>query len=77
MNMDKNYVFYQNHLDELIKNHHREFVIIHDEKFVSYHKSFKDAAETALKQFQAGTFLVQECVSIEDSTLVFHSLVGV
>ena len=77
MKKDKNYEFFKKNLDGLIKNHYRKYVIIHDEKFISYHETFQEAANAALKDYEEGTFLVQECVSMKESTLVFSSRVGV
>jgi len=58
----KDYEFFKSHLQEICEGHIGEYVAIKDESVIGYYKSFDEAMDTAAKQFEMGTFIVQQCV---------------
>ena len=74
----KDYEFFKSHLQEICEGHIGEYVAIKDESVIGYYISFDEAMDTAAKQFEMGTFIVQQCVKdISDNSVIFHSRVSV
>lgn len=75
MSAENNYAFFLKHLDELIKTHPNEYVVVADEKFVFFHPTFEGALNYGMEKFGAGNFIVQCCADPGANSVVFHSRV--
>ena len=69
----KNFDYFIEHLDEFLKEHYGKFVVVKDEEVLGFYDSFDEAIEEALKEYEIGTFIVQECVNNERSANTFYS----
>ena len=58
--VDNNFKFFQENLDELINKHQGKFVLIREQKIVGYFDSSKDALADGKKRFPDGIFSIQE-----------------
>ena len=70
--MEKDYTFFKSHLNEYLKTHKGEFVVIKDEQAVGFYASQLEAF-TAMKDSTLGSFLVQQIVPAEQSVIEFHT----
>ena len=60
---DKNYIFFKDNFDNIVKNHIGKFVLIHDCNVSGYYSSFNEAHNASQKMnFPTGTFIIQECL---------------
>ncbi len=76
--LDKEYQYYLEQQEELLKQYSGKFLLIKDEKIVSVHDSEQEAYENAIKNnFELGTFLIQHCLPKGDQANIetFHSRV--
>lgn len=73
--LEKEYEFFQDHRDEFVKEHQGEFVAIQDNKVLGFYKSKTDALTDLSDKYKLGTILIQECVSEDKETQIFHSRV--
>ena len=70
--------YFKQHQAELAKNHHGEFVLIHDKSIDGLYASELEAYTEAKKKYKVGTFLIRQCLLPEEETSqVFHSRVTV
>lgn len=76
--LEKEFKYYKEHQEELVKQHYARYIIIKDEKVYGDFDSEVGAilyAKNDLK-FQLGTFLIQHCLPGADNyTQLFHSRV--
>ena len=77
MNIERNYQFFLKELPRLIKEHRGEFVIISDEKVIDFSPSLIEGVIYARTKYKDGEYIVQQCLPIEETMVVFHSRVGV
>lgn len=70
--VEKDYTFFKSHLNEFLKAHEGEFVVIKDEKALGFYPSQLEAF-TAMKGSKLGSFLVQQIVPSEQSVIEFHT----
>ena len=61
--LKQEYKFFQDHLDELLKTHPNEFVIVSNQEFKGFYPTFEKAFDAATDTMEIGTFLIQQCVS--------------
>jgi len=75
--LDKEFKYYLDHQDKLLKKYNNRFVVITGEKVVGDYDSFEQALLQSIeKKYELGTFLIQECTAGEDAyTQTFHSRV--
>lgn len=59
--------FFLSILDELLKTHKNEYVIIHDAKIVGFFKKREDAANYAISNFTYGEYLISHIIKQEDA----------
>jgi len=75
--LDKEFKYYQDHQEELVKKYNGKFLVIKDENVQGVYNSHVEAYTEAKKQFRVGTFLIQHCFAgIESYTQSFHSRVA-
>ncbi len=72
--LDKLYEWFDKNRTKLIKGHEKEFALLHENAVIGYYDSLKSAVEeVSRKNLVEGSFLIQECLSIEDETVSFYS----
>lgn len=75
--LDKEFQFYLNNQKELTKQYLGKFIVIKGEEVIGAYDSEVEAYEETKKQHELGTFLIQQCLSGEQShTETFYSRVG-
>lgn len=76
--LEKEFKYYKDHQDELVRKHYARYIVIKDQKVYGDFNSEIEAisyAKIELK-FELGSFLVQHCLpGIENYTQLFHSRV--
>lgn len=66
--------FYLSNQKELVEKYRGKFLVIRGEKVVGDFDSFEDALNNSQKEFDLGTFLIQECLPGEENyTQTFHT----
>ncbi|MDR1974996.1 MAG: DUF5678 domain-containing protein [Bacteroidales bacterium] len=74
--LNKEFKFYLDHQDELLKKYEGRFIGIVGEDVVGDYDDFEQAVFDLESKYKLGTFLVQECTAGEDAyTQTFHSKV--
>jgi len=75
--LDKEFSYYLEHQNELLKKYNNRFVVIIGENVVGDHDSYEQALFQSSKKYELGTFLIQECTEGEEAyTQTFHSRVA-
>jgi len=75
--LEKEFRFYKDHQEELVKKHNGKFLAIVGEEVQGVYESDLDAYTETKKNHNVGTFLIQHCLPGENSyTQTFHSRVG-
>ena len=75
--LEKEFKYYLDHQDELVKEYNGKFIVIHDSKVAGAYDSELEAVKEASKQYKPGTFLVQKCEPGNSSyTQTYHSRVA-
>jgi len=72
-----NYAWFKKNLPDLMKEHEGKFLIIHEESLKGVFSDYKEALHKALEIAKPGDFLIQRCVTEEESTQVTYSLIKV
>lgn len=76
--LEKEFNYYLEHQEELIKDYNGKFIVIKDGKVLGAFASALEAIETTTEQHELGTFLVQKCEHGNASyTQTYHSRVSV
>tara|TARA_Y100000310_G_scaffold233993_1_gene236891 strand:+ start:1502 stop:1738 length:237 start_codon:yes stop_codon:yes gene_type:complete len=74
--LEKEFRFYKDHQEELVKKHNGKFLAIVGEEVQGVYESDLDAYTETKKNHNVGTFLIQHCLPGENSyTQTFHSRV--
>ena len=74
--LEKEFDYYLEHQDELIKEYNGKFIVIKDDAVIGEYESELEAVEETSKRHELGTFLVQKCVPGSESyTHTYHSRV--
>ncbi|MFH1319599.1 MAG: DUF5678 domain-containing protein [Bacteroidota bacterium] len=72
--LEKEFKYYLDHQEELVKKYNGKFLVIIGEEVVGDHDSFEDALAESQHKYKLGTFLIQQCLPGEDSyTQTFHT----
>ncbi len=75
--LEKEFEYYLQHQDELIKKYNGKFIVIRNNAVLGEYESELEAVEETSKQYELGTFLVQKCEPGSESyTYTFHSRVA-
>lgn len=75
-NLDKEFQFYLDHREDLIKEYLGRYLVIKDQEVIEDFSEESDAYEFGKEKFGLGNFLIQHCVANDDSiTKTFHSRV--
>ena len=67
---EHNYQWFKKNLPDLINEYGGKYLIIHEESMRGVYPTFNDALDAALKIAKPGEFLVQHCVTEEESIFV-------
>ena len=74
--LDKEFQYYLDNQDELVKKYNGRFIVIVGEEVVGNYESYEQGLFESMKQHKLGTFLIQECTEGEEAyTQTFHSRV--
>jgi len=73
--LEKEYEIFKKNVGTFVRDHPGEFVVIKGETILGFYKSLNEALKSMAGKHEPGTFLVQECVPLEDSVQRFHSRV--
>ena len=69
--------YFKMHQEELVKKHEGKFLVISDQKVQGVYDTEIEAYTDAKNKFDLGTFLIQQCLSGQESyTQTFHSRVA-
>lgn len=72
--LKKEFSYYLENQDKLLKEYSNKFIVIKDQSVKGAYNSHAEAYNAAIKQFEAGTFLIQHCMpGAESYTQTFHS----
>ena len=72
--LKKEFQYYLEHQDELVKQYNGKFIVIKDNKVIGAYDSELEAVTETSKQHELGTFLIQNCEPGNSSyTQTYHS----
>lgn len=75
--LKKDFNYYLDNQDELIKKHNGKFIVIKNQKVLGSYDSEVEAIEETTRDHELGTFLIQKCEPGSDSyTQTYHSRVS-
>ena len=68
--------FYLENQSEFVQKYEGKFIVIKDQKIIGVYDDEPTAYHKTKKEYELGTFLIQQCLPGEDSyTQTFHSRV--
>jgi hypothetical protein len=74
--LEKEFKYYLDHQDELVKKYNGRVLVIIGNEVVSDYATTEEAYFKSQEQYELGTFLIQKCSpGDKDYTLTFHSRV--
>lgn len=74
--LEKEFKFYLENQNKLLKEHLNKFIIIKDQIVVASYDTKQEAYDFASENFELGTFLIQQCLPGDlGHTQTFHSQV--
>jgi len=74
--LDKEFKYYIDNQEELVKKYNGKFIVIKDNSVLGAYSSEAAAYNETLKNHKLGTFLIQLCLPGKEShTVTFHSRV--
>lgn len=68
-----NYIYFINHLDELLKQYEGKFLVIKDESVIGIYETFDEAYDKTAETEELGTFIIQPCIDEDSDTYTFLS----
>jgi len=75
--LEKEFKYYLEHQDELVKKYNGKFIVIKDLKVIGAYDSELEAIEKTSEKHELGTFLVQKCEPGSGGyTQTYHSRVA-
>ncbi len=75
--LDKEFQYYLDHQEELVKEYDGKYIVIIGEKVVGSYDSELEAYESSKKKYELGTFLIQHVSPGDDNyTQTYHSRVS-
>ena len=66
-NLQKELEYFKSNQKELVEKYENKFLVIKDQKVVSVFDTEIDAYTEAQKQFELGTFLIQQCFPCKET----------
>ena len=76
MTLKKEFQYYLDNQDELVKKYNHRFLVIKDCKVIGDYDTYEEALFETSKVHGLGTFLIQECTEGDSAyTQTFHSRV--
>lgn len=69
--LKKNYDYYLNNKQQLLKKYRDKFIIIQNEQVLEAYNTQQEAIEKA-KELETGTYIIQKCEKGDD-TQIFHT----
>jgi hypothetical protein len=63
----KEFNYFLDHQDELVKQYDHRYIVIIGDKVVGDYDTFYEAAMQSAKEYPVGTFLVQLCIAGEEA----------
>lgn len=76
VSLEKEFNYYVEHQDELVKEYNGKYIVIKDCKVIGAYDAELEAVEKSAEKYELGTFLVQKCEPGSDSyTQTYHSRV--
>lgn len=74
--LEKEFKYYIENQNELVKKYLGKFVVIKDNEVIGYYNTQAEAYNESIKTHNIGTFLIQHCMpGTENYTQTFHSRV--
>lgn len=73
--LEKEYQYYIDHKTELVEKYDGKFLIIKDENVIGVFDSEMEAYSQAAKEFEVGTFLIQQAIADTDENKIYFSRV--
>lgn len=73
--LEKEYQYFEKIRDSLLKDHLNDYVAIKGEEVIGFYKTIEEALNSLSGKYPLGTFLIQKCISKEDSIQRFYSRV--
>ena len=74
MSLEKELAFYEQHRDELVRDHLDKFVLVKDSGLVGTYSSFEEAYTDAVKRFGVGPVLVKQVLNPEPVAEILGSV---
>ena len=75
--LEKEFEYYLEHQDELVKEYDGKFIVIKDQSVIGAYDDRAKAIQETTKEHARGTFIIQKCSpGKEDYTHIFHSRVA-
>ena len=75
--LEKEFKWYLEHQEELVKKHNGKFIVIKNSKVLGSYDNVRLAVDETSKSHEMGTFIVQKCTpGDQDYTATFHSRVA-
>ena len=65
--LDKEFQYYLDNQGELVKKINGRFIVIIGEDIVGNHESYEQALFKSMKNYELGSFLIQECTEGEEA----------
>ncbi len=75
MSFDTLVDYFEQRRDDLVKDHHNEYVVIHNCEIIKFFDEYDEAYLFADKNFEQETYLVGQCITREENRAVFRSRV--
>ena len=74
--LEKEFEYYLDHQDELVKEYNGKYIVIKNNKVIGAFNTEIEAIEKTAEKHELGTFLVQKCEpGVEAYTQTYHSRV--
>jgi hypothetical protein len=70
--LTKEFEYYKTHLQEFLKDHRGEFVVIQDETIRGFYPT-EDLALQSMVGVQLGTFFIKVCLPPDETVVEYHS----
>ena len=78
MTLKRSLEYFRAHQEEFVKEHYKQFVLIHDETIEGFFKDELSAYISGKNKYPAGGFLIRSCIKREEeSNVVLHSRVAI
>lgn len=70
----KDFNYFKENRDEIIKEHKGEFVVIKNAEVLGYYKTEENALKDMIeKEHELGSFIIQKCVTAEEDKVMYYT----